>query len=143
MQIRFVIRDEQGGKVGLHLQLDITLCSRLRSYCEKRQASRLSIMFVFQGERVDDELRPAELGLRNGDVIDAVVVDISMGNLITQLSSSSALQQEHAAWALGVGGIGTTSFGDNLVVTAEAILPLLRSSPTPQQCKQRQLRPWH
>ena len=111
--------------MGLRLQLDDILFPVLRSFCHRQQARYQSTTFVFREERIDELQKPAELGLRDGDVIDTVVVDIHVGNLITQLSSSSAMQQEHAAWAMGVGGIGTTNFGGDLDATADAVPQLL------------------
>ena len=109
-------------------------------YCGRQHVALPSIMFVFRGERIDLEQTPAELGLRDGDVIYTLVMDISMGSLITQLGSTSAMQQEHATWALGNLPIPK----DSSPVTAGAIPQLfLLLSPTQEQCNQRQLQPWH
>ena len=120
MQISVIFRDEQRGVASMQLKLGHPLYTAMCACCDRRQVAPLSIMFVFRGERIEHMTTPAELGLCDGDVIDTVVVDINMGSLITQLSSTSAMQQERAAWALG----NLANVRDNVSAIAEAI-PLL------------------
>ena len=75
---RFIIRVVGPDGDEIHFRIKpTTLLSRVkRVYCERLSVDQNAVRFLYDGQRIKSNATPADLGLENNDVIDAIMEQV-------------------------------------------------------------------
>ncbi|KAG7669309.1 hypothetical protein Ndes2526B_g05613 [Nannochloris sp. 'desiccata'] len=71
--ISLKVKDQAGGEVVFKIKATTKFGRVLDAYCQKKAWDVAQVRFVFDGERVKPEQTPQEIGLEDGDCIDAIL----------------------------------------------------------------------
>lgn len=67
---------QDGSEVFFRIREHATLGRLIDAYCDRRSIARSAVRFMFDGERVTDEMTPASLDMEENDVIDAMLQQV-------------------------------------------------------------------
>ncbi|KEG12684.1 small ubiquitin protein [Trypanosoma grayi] len=70
-----------GAEMFFKIKTGTQLKKLIDAYCKKQGISRSSVRFLFDGSPIDESKTPADLGMEDDDVIDAMVEQTG-GNII-------------------------------------------------------------
>eukprot|EP00914_Ancora_sagittata_P032302 GHVO01065419.1.p1 GENE.GHVO01065419.1~~GHVO01065419.1.p1 ORF type:complete len:120 (-),score=15.60 GHVO01065419.1:364-723(-) len=79
--IQLRVRSPDGNEVFFKIKKKTQLRKLMSSYCSRLGQSPDAIRFLFDGERIRGELTPADMGIEDGDVVDALVQQVGGHNL--------------------------------------------------------------
>eukprot|EP00382_Lankesteria_abbotti_P004415 CAMPEP_0113849584 /NCGR_PEP_ID=MMETSP0372-20130328/3240_1 /TAXON_ID=340204 /ORGANISM="Lankesteria abbotti" /LENGTH=102 /DNA_ID=CAMNT_0000819447 /DNA_START=90 /DNA_END=398 /DNA_ORIENTATION=+ /assembly_acc=CAM_ASM_000359 len=74
LQLR--VRSADGAEVYFKIKKKTKLEKLMAAYCSRLGQSQDAVRFLFDGERVKGEHTPDELGIEDGDIIDAMVQQV-------------------------------------------------------------------
>jgi small ubiquitin-related modifier len=75
--VNLTIKDPQGEEVYFKVKRTTRMRKLFQAFCKRSNTEYETMRFFFQGERVDDETTPADLGLKDGDKLDAFVRQVA------------------------------------------------------------------
>uniref|UniRef100_A0A7S2TZU2 Ubiquitin-like domain-containing protein n=1 Tax=Lotharella oceanica TaxID=641309 RepID=A0A7S2TZU2_9EUKA len=67
------VKSQDGNEVFFKVKKTTSFKRLMEAYCAKVGADKNSVRFLFDGERIDADSTPADLGMENEDEIDAMV----------------------------------------------------------------------
>lgn len=70
--VQIKVRSSDGAEVFFRIKRTTKLEKLTAAYCERAGISHDSIRFLYDGERVKGDMTPVDLGIEDGDVIDAM-----------------------------------------------------------------------
>ncbi|CEL93224.1 unnamed protein product [Vitrella brassicaformis CCMP3155] len=73
------VKSPDGQEVFFKIKRSTKLEKLMNAYCNRLGQSQEGVRFLFDGERVHPHQTPEELGLEDGDVIDAMVQQVGGG----------------------------------------------------------------
>jgi small ubiquitin-related modifier len=79
--VNLTIKDPQGEEVYFKVKRTTRMRKLFQAFCKRSNTDPSTMRFFYQGDRIDDEQTPADLGLRDGDKIDAFVRQVAGGAL--------------------------------------------------------------
>ncbi|CDJ56371.1 ubiquitin-like protein SMT3 precursor, putative [Eimeria maxima] len=88
MQLK--VRSPDGSEVYFKIKRRTKLEKLMTAYCNRLGQSIDSVRFLYDGERVKPEKTPMDLGIEDGDVIDAMVQQTGGGGYISCCCCSSS-----------------------------------------------------
>ncbi|KAE9446089.1 hypothetical protein C3L33_22080, partial [Rhododendron williamsianum] len=65
--------DEEGNEVFFRIKNNTQLKKLMTAYCERQSLDAKAIVFLFDGHRIKAEQTPEQLGMEDGDEIDAML----------------------------------------------------------------------
>lgn len=65
------VRDQHGGEVVFKVKRTTKMKRVLQAFCERKGWNPQEVRFAFDGQRVNDDMSPEDLGMENNDSIDA------------------------------------------------------------------------
>lgn len=71
--IQIKVRSPDGSEVYFKIKKKTKLEKLMTTYCNRLGQSLDAVRFLFDGDRIRGECTPEELGIENGDIIDAMV----------------------------------------------------------------------
>jgi small ubiquitin-related modifier len=71
--INLTIKDPQGEETYFKVKRGTRMRKVFQAFCKRINIDPETMRFFFQGERVNDDQTPNDLGLRDGDKLDAFV----------------------------------------------------------------------
>mmetsp|Transcript_13915 Transcript_13915/g.30053 ORF Transcript_13915/g.30053 Transcript_13915/m.30053 type:complete len:98 (-) Transcript_13915:352-645(-) len=74
--ISIAVRDQAGTEVFFKVKPQTKFQKVFEAYCQKKAVDINSIRFVYDGVRISKDSSPVELGMEDGDVVDAVVEQV-------------------------------------------------------------------
>lgn len=77
--IRIRVVSPDGGEVDFRIKLSMRLGKLMDVYCLRRSIQPDAIRFLFDGQRIRQDQTPEELGMADGDIIDAMVEQVGGG----------------------------------------------------------------
>ncbi|CAI9117706.1 OLC1v1019161C1 [Oldenlandia corymbosa var. corymbosa] len=72
-KIHLRVVDQEGSSCDYYIPRNLAMQKFLRRYCQDKNLEYLSMIFLYEGNRVRVRSTPAELHLADGDQIDAMV----------------------------------------------------------------------
>jgi small ubiquitin-related modifier len=79
--VNLTIKDPQGEEVYFKVKRTTRMRKLFQAFCKRSNTDPSTMRFFYQGDRIDDEQSPADLGLRDGDKIDAFVRQVAGGSV--------------------------------------------------------------
>jgi small ubiquitin-related modifier len=79
-RINLRVVDPNGGEVFFKIRRDMALGKLTKAYCERKGFAPGAVRFLFDGNRINDDITPEKLNMEDNDVID-VMVQQTGGNL--------------------------------------------------------------
>ncbi|KAI7843912.1 hypothetical protein COHA_002454 [Chlorella ohadii] len=70
------VKDQNGGEVVFRVKPHTKFDKILNAFCSKKSVDPAQVRFVFEGERVNPQSSPQDLGMEDGDTIDAFLEQI-------------------------------------------------------------------
>jgi small ubiquitin-related modifier len=70
------VRDQQQGEIVFKVKRTTKFKRVLDAFCNKKGWQTNQVRFHFDGQRVDEEMTPEELGMESNDCIDAMMEQI-------------------------------------------------------------------
>ena len=86
-RIQVRVRSADGNQVYFRIKPTTQMQKLMTAYCERLGQNVNSVRFLHDGDRISAEKTATELGIRNGDVIDAMIQQVG-GSVIPQFSNS-------------------------------------------------------
>ncbi|XP_953735.1 ubiquitin-related protein, putative [Theileria annulata] len=71
--IQLKVRSPDGSEVYFKIKKKTKLEKLMNTYCSRLGQSPEAVRFLFDGDRIKGDATPEELGIENGDIIDAMV----------------------------------------------------------------------
>jgi small ubiquitin-related modifier len=71
--INLKVMGQDGNEVFFKIKKHTALKKLIEAYCQRAGVSATSIRFLFDGRRVQPDQTPKELGMEDGDIIDAML----------------------------------------------------------------------
>jgi small ubiquitin-related modifier len=75
--VNITIKDPQGEETYFKVKRSTRLRKLFQAFCKRSNTDSSTMRFFFGGERINDDQTPEELGLRDGDKIDAFVRQVA------------------------------------------------------------------
>eukprot|EP00922_Rhytidocystis_sp_ex-Travisia-forbesii_P000763 GHVS01001106.1.p1 GENE.GHVS01001106.1~~GHVS01001106.1.p1 ORF type:complete len:157 (+),score=60.42 GHVS01001106.1:206-676(+) len=85
--LQLKVRSPDGSEVYFKIKKRTKLEKLMNAYCNRLGQSPDAVRFLFDGERVKGDKTPDELGIEDGDVIDAMVQQVGGGGETTTATS--------------------------------------------------------
>lgn len=73
------VRSPDGEQVLYRIKKKTRLQKLMNSYCQRTGQNEHSIRFLFEGERLRPEMTAEDVGLQEGDLIDAMISQVGGG----------------------------------------------------------------
>lgn len=70
--IQVVVKDQDGGVVQFKVKSTTKFIKIFKAYCQKKALDMAAVRFIFDGLRITENSTPADIGLENEDVIEAM-----------------------------------------------------------------------
>lgn len=77
--LQLKVRSADGSEVYFKIRKRTKLEKLMNAYCHRLGQTSEAVRFLFDGERVKGDKTPHELGIEDGDVIDAMVQQVGGG----------------------------------------------------------------
>ncbi|WIA14529.1 hypothetical protein OEZ85_003048 [Tetradesmus obliquus] len=74
--INLIVKDQQGSEVHFKVKSHTKLEKVMKAYCDKKAIEQTAVRFVFDGQRVNPQSTPQNLGMEDGDIIDCFMEQI-------------------------------------------------------------------
>uniref|UniRef100_A0A061SCP4 Small ubiquitin-related modifier n=1 Tax=Tetraselmis sp. GSL018 TaxID=582737 RepID=A0A061SCP4_9CHLO len=71
-QLNLTVKSQDGDQVQFKVKSTTKFEKIFAAYCNKKSVDRHAIRFLFDGARLDSESSPQEIGMEDGDIIDAM-----------------------------------------------------------------------
>lgn len=71
--LNIIVKDQNGGEVHFKIKGTTKLGKVMDAYCAKKALNESTVKFVFDGQRLNKAATPEELGMEDGDAIDAMI----------------------------------------------------------------------
>ena len=71
--VNLTIKDPQGEEIYFKVKKSAKMKRLFSAFCKRSNIDPSTIRFFYQGERIDEEQTPDDLGLHDGDKIDAFI----------------------------------------------------------------------
>lgn len=71
---------QDGNEVCFRMKWGTPMGKLMSTYCERQHIESSSVRFLFDGERIRETSTPKELGIAEGDMIDAVLEQVGGNN---------------------------------------------------------------
>jgi small ubiquitin-related modifier len=78
--LNITIKDPQGSEFRFKVKKSTRMRKLFQAFCKRSGTGEGAMRFFHQECRIDDEQTPAELGLQDGDMIDAFVRQVAGGS---------------------------------------------------------------
>ncbi|KAI8538070.1 hypothetical protein RHMOL_Rhmol09G0073100 [Rhododendron molle] len=72
-QINLKVKSQEGNEVFFRIKNNTQLKKLMTAYCERQSLDAKAIVFLFDGHRIKAEQTPEQLGMEDGDEIDAML----------------------------------------------------------------------
>ncbi|KAH7834078.1 hypothetical protein Vadar_012535 [Vaccinium darrowii] len=72
-QINLKVKSQEGNEVFFRIKHNTQLKKLMTAYCERQSLDAKAIVFLFDGHRIKAEQTPEQLGMEDGDEIDAML----------------------------------------------------------------------
>eukprot|EP00889_Picochlorum_renovo_P000204 jgi/Picre1/27234/NNA_000203.t1 len=74
------VRDQQNGEVVFKVKRSTRFKRVLDAFCNKKSWDSAQVRFAYEGQRVQEDMTPDDLGMENNDCIDAFLEQIGGGS---------------------------------------------------------------
>lgn len=74
--INLIVKDGNGTEVHFKVKPHTKFEKVMSAYCQKKGMDIAHVRFLFDGERIRKEQTPSEIGMEDGDSIDAVIEQV-------------------------------------------------------------------
>ena len=74
--IELTVKGQDGTEVVFKVKSSTLFGKLFDAYCDKKAVSRESVRFLIDGDRIKPEDTPGGIGLENGDMIDAMIMQV-------------------------------------------------------------------
>ncbi|XP_075253372.1 small ubiquitin-related modifier 1-like [Convolutriloba macropyga] len=64
------VKQEGTGEVHFRVKMSTKMSKLKNNFCERQGLSRASVRFMFEGQRIEDDMTPADLDLQEDDLIE-------------------------------------------------------------------------
>eukprot|EP00741_Cyanophora_paradoxa_P008255 tig00001278_g7985.t1 len=81
-QIALKVKSQDGNEVHFKIKKSSTLQKLMDAYCQRISQAMGSIRFMFDGQRIQPHQTPEEIGMEDGDEIDAMMEQVGGANCI-------------------------------------------------------------
>eukprot|EP00759_Apiculatamorpha_spiralis_P053853 PhF_6_TR6484/c0_g1_i1/m.9678/K12160/SUMO, SMT3; small ubiquitin-related modifier len=75
-QVALKVVNADGAEVYFKIKKQTQLKKLMEAYCKKQGISRTSVRFLYDGNPIEEEKTPEELGMEDDDVIDAMIEQV-------------------------------------------------------------------
>ncbi|GFY92960.1 small ubiquitin-like modifier 1 [Actinidia rufa] len=72
-QINIKVKSQEGNEVFFRIKRSTQLRKLMTAYCDRQSMDVNSIVFLFDGQRIKAEQTPDQLGMEDGDEVDAML----------------------------------------------------------------------
>ncbi|KAK9814255.1 hypothetical protein WJX72_003009 [[Myrmecia] bisecta] len=74
--IQLKVKDQTGGEVHFKVKTTTKFEKIMQAYCQKKSIDMAGMRFLFEGTRINNTSTPADLGMEDDDIIDAVMEQV-------------------------------------------------------------------
>jgi len=72
-RINLRVVDPSGGELFFKIRKDTPLGRLMKAYCERKGFAPGAVRFLYDGNRINDDVTPEKLNMEDNDVIDVMV----------------------------------------------------------------------